>query len=219
MNIRPPELKGLYFYRKCWGSDPGWSGCNSAACSGMQSRDPGGLAGQTGHGHESPRNERATAAQSCWLHSPRLVRTGRPRWTGPPRTPTQPPSCKTTATGSCWIIDGQMVKWRNRSSPMGKMECKLHVTLKIGIQGFTQEAAEVPVVLCCPLHPSAGKRRRISAMTRGRIVAFEKNGLTKRRLLGVCRRARVCPWSTPQPGWWLPWCAPSLQLSRSTCTP
>lgn len=67
---------------------------------------------------------------------------------------------------------------------MGKMECKLHVTLKIGIQGFTQEATEVPVVLCCPLHPSAGKRRHISPMTRGRIVAFEKKMDLQN---GVCR--------------------------------
>lgn len=93
-----------------------------------------------------------------------------------------------------------MVKLRNHSGPMGKMECKLHVTLKIGIQGFTQEAAEVPVVLCCPLHPSAGKRRHISAMTRGRIVAFGENELTKQRLLGVCRHVQGCLWSTPQPG-------------------
>lgn len=39
-----------------------------------------------------------------------------------------------------------------------KTDGELHVALEIRIQGFAQEAAEVAVVLCRPLRPSADKK-------------------------------------------------------------
>lgn len=50
------------------------------------------------------------------------------------------------------------------SSMMGQMGSQLHVTVEVRVQGFAQVAAQVTVVLGCPLRPSAGRRRRIVAV-------------------------------------------------------